>query len=286
MSDTPREASLLEAAWDCVRRSCERDWSTSSLQHFTLRDIHLSVERGGIWHAEAPLPDEARDLLDCLLPLVAHDAPLAIAQLGQSLDGRIATVSGHSQYVNGLAGRVHLHRLRALVDAVVVGAGTVIADNPKLSVRHVNGHQPQRVVIDPSGRVPAASHVFQVAEAPTLHVIGEGVLPSGPMGKHVTRLTMTQTENGIEPHAILERLARLGLKRVLIEGGGKTVSRFLEAGALQRLHLLVAPLLIGSGRPGLELPPILTLDQALRPAWRHFDCGDDILFDLDLTAVT
>ncbi|GGX92119.1 hypothetical protein GCM10007160_19620 [Litchfieldella qijiaojingensis] len=283
MSHTPHHASLLEAAWDCIRRAREHDWSTSPLLRLTIQDIHFCVERGGTWHATTPLPDEARDLLDCLLPLVSEDAPLAIAQLGQSLDGRIATVSGHSHYVNGLAGRVHLHRLRALVDAVLVGAGTVVADDPRLSVRHVNGRQPYRVVLDPRGRVPASSHVFQVAEAPTLHLVGEGVTPSGSVGEHVVRIAMPQTVNGVEPGAILERLASLGLQRVLIEGGGKTVSRFLEARALQRLHLLVAPLLIGSGRAGLELAPIATLDQALRPTWRRFECGDDLLVDLDLT---
>ena len=73
-----------------------------------------------------------------------------------------------------------------------------------------------------------------------------------------------------------------GLGRILVEGGGLTVSRFLQAGALDRLHLTVAPLLIGSGRPSLTLDPIATLDQALRPPCRHFRLGADILFDLDL----
>ncbi|WP_372609970.1 dihydrofolate reductase family protein [Halomonas sp.] len=78
-------------------------------------------------------------------------------------------------------------------------------------------------------------------------------------------------------------IAQLGLRRVLIEGGGVTVSRFLEAGVLHRLHLLLAPLLIGSGRPGLAMAPIATLDEARRPLARTFRCGDDTLFDLDLT---
>ena len=81
------------------------------------------------------------------------DRPFVVAQLGQSLDGRIATVTGESRYINGSAALDHLHRLRAEVDAVVVGAGTIVADDPLLTVRRVAGKSPARVVIDPSGRI-------------------------------------------------------------------------------------------------------------------------------------
>ena len=79
-----------------------------------------------------------------------------IGQIGQSLDGRIATASGQSHYINGPAAIVHLHRLRALVDAVIVGIGTVTADDPRLTVRRVEGPSPARVVIDPQGDVRSA----------------------------------------------------------------------------------------------------------------------------------
>ncbi|WP_245704014.1 RibD family protein [Modicisalibacter muralis] len=250
-----------------------------------LGDWRLDVRRGGAWHCDGSVDDDVRDLLDCLLPLVARAEPLAIAQLGQSLDGRIATVTGASHYVNGVESRRHLHRLRALVDAVLVGAGTVDADDPRLSVRLVDGHNPLRVVLDPRGRLPAERHVFQSGEAPTLHLVGAGAPTIGPVGGHVERVVLPLGEGAIvEPRAVLDMLAARGLGRVLIEGGGLTVSRFLEAGVLHRLHLLVAPLLIGSGRPGLSLTPIDTLDRALRPVSRTFTCGDDTLFDLTLAA--
>ena len=78
-----------------------------------------------------------------------------VAQIGQSLDGRVATTSGDSKYINGAAALDHLHRMRAHVDAVVVGVGTVVADDPQLTVRRVAGRSPARVVIDPRGRTPA-----------------------------------------------------------------------------------------------------------------------------------
>ena len=85
--------------------------------------------------------------------LAATDRPFVIAQLGQSLNGRIVTISGESRDINGAAALDHLHRLRAHVDAVVVGAGTIVADDPQLSVRRVAGKSPARVAIDPKGRL-------------------------------------------------------------------------------------------------------------------------------------
>ena len=89
------------------------------------------------------------------------DELMVVGQIGQSLDGRIATESGHSKYINGPAGLTHLHRLRALVDAVVIGVGTAIADDPQLTVRRVAGQQPARVVIDPNGRLGSKAQGLQ-----------------------------------------------------------------------------------------------------------------------------
>lgn len=270
----------LDAAWACIRQAMDTDWSSVTSLPLAWDNARLEVQRGGAWRCDAPVSRPVLELLDCLLPLAAHAPPLVIAQLGQSLDGRIATATGASHYVNGIESRVHLHRLRALADAVLVGATTVEADDPQLTVRHVAGRNPVRVVLDPCGRVPADRQMFQSGDAPTLHLVGARAAERHPAGAHVERIVMPLDDDGIAPRAILEILAARGLGRVLIEGGGVTVSRFLEAGVLHRLHLLVSPLLIGSGRPGLSLPPIDTLEQALRPTARSFACGEDTLFDL------
>src|SRR5260370_7506690 len=89
------------------------------------------------------------------------DDLLVVGQIGQSLDGRAATATGHSHYINGTEGLDHLHRLRALMDAVVVGVGTAVADDPLLTVRRVAGPHPARVVIDPTGRLPAPARAFR-----------------------------------------------------------------------------------------------------------------------------
>nr|WP_231896543.1 MULTISPECIES: RibD family protein [unclassified Halomonas] len=225
------------------------------------------------------ISDEANELVSCLAPL-ATTASWVVAQLGQSLDGRIATQSGHSHYINGRASLVHLHRLRALADAVIIGAGTADADNPQLTVRHVSGAHPTRVVLDPRGRVPMGRQLFQSDLAPTLHVVGpDACLPVPPDA--VERCVLPLDRRGqFVPRDVLELLDTHQLRRILVEGGGITVSQFIEAGVVDRLHLLVAPLLIGSGRPGLQMTPIETLDSALRPALRTFRCGEDTLFDV------
>ena len=92
----------------------------------------------------------------------------------------------------------------------------------------------------------------------------------------------TSADGGLAPAAIVAALRERGLSRILVEGGGVTVSRFLEAGVLTRLHVTVAPLVIGSGRHAIDLPPVPSLDRALRPPCRRFPLGDDVLFDLDL----
>src|SRR5215208_2210082 len=107
----------------------------------------------------------------------AVDDLLVIAQIGQSLDGRVATSSGHSHYINGPDGLVHLHRLRALVDAVVVGVGTAIADDPQLTVRRVTGPQPARVVIDAGGRLPSGAKLLANDGVRRLVVTGAGARP-------------------------------------------------------------------------------------------------------------
>lgn len=117
-------------------------------------------------------PPDARLLVDRYLPLCLAGPYVTFAQLGQSLDGFIATRTGDADYVTGEEDRDHLHRLRALADAVVVGAGTAVSDDPQLTVRTCPGTNPVRVVIDPRGRVPLDCRVFTDGSAPALWVVG------------------------------------------------------------------------------------------------------------------
>jgi riboflavin-specific deaminase-like protein len=228
-----------------------------------------------------PLPQAWADVFGPLRKGTVDDLVI-VGQLGQSLDGRIATESGHSKYINGPAGLVHLHRLRALVDAVVVGVGTAIADDPQLTVRRVPGPQPARVVIDPKGRLGADARMFADNGVRRLLITEQGTRCKAPSGVEV--VTLPVSDGQFAPSAILTALAGCGMRRMLIEGGADTVSRFLAAGCLDRLHVMVAPIILGVGGPGLILPPLDRADQAPRMPVLVHKFEDDVLFDCDLSA--
>lgn len=207
------------------------------------------------------------------------DRPYVVAQLGQSLDGRVATPTGESQWINREAALDHLHRLRASVDAVVVGIGTVLADDPRLNVRRVPGSHPARVIIDPRGRLPAGTQCL--ADDGARRIVIRACEERGPAGVEVIRLAAGTGE--IDPKAIVAALFDCGFKRLLIEGGARTVSRFIDADAVDRLHVLVSPMIIGSGQSGIALRPIDRLSEARRPRTRVHQLEDgDVLFDCDL----
>jgi diaminohydroxyphosphoribosylaminopyrimidine deaminase/5-amino-6-(5-phosphoribosylamino)uracil reductase len=171
------------------------------------------------------------------------DDLVVVGQIGQSLDGRVATIQGRLEYINGPAGLAHLHRLRALVDAVVVGIGTALADNPQLTVRNVAGPNPARVVIDPRGRLPAGARLLAPDGIRRLVVRSEEA--GGPLPAGIDVMTLPAENGHIAPAAILAALAARGFRRVLVEGGAETISRFLAAGCLDRLHVVVAPIILG-----------------------------------------
>ena len=229
----------------------------------------------------------ARDQSSAMLaPLLNADPsrPFVLAQLGQSLDGRIATPTGESRWINKDCALDHVHRIRATVDAVLVGVGTIVADDPLLNVRRVPGRNPARVVIDPKGRMPSTARCLEGTDGCRRLVIrAEGVTaPALPAGVEI--ISVPSDANGrLDPKATIAALHARGLRTMLIEGGAWTVSEFINAGAVDRLHVLVAPVILGSGKPGLSLKPIDRLSEALRPATRVFPLADgDVLFDCDL----
>ncbi|MFN3745689.1 MAG: RibD family protein [Hyphomicrobiaceae bacterium] len=236
-------------------------------------------------HKTETAGDGARDVTFAPIARILsapRDRPFVVAQLGQSLDGRIAIESGESRWINGHAALVHVHRVRAAVDAVVVGVGTVAADDPLLNVRHVAGRNPARVVIDPNGRLPPSARCLNGEDGCRRIVVRA---TAGPLPKGVEELHLQETNGRLCPASIVDGLFRLGLKSMLIEGGAHTVSSFLAARALDRLHVLVAPVILGSGKPGLQLPPIARLADALRPPTDvHVLDDGDVLFDCDLRA--
>lgn len=229
-----------------------------------------------------------RDLLELYLPVCSAHAgrPIAVGHLGQSLDGYIATSAGDSYYVTGEENVRHLHRMRALCDAVIVGAGTIAADDPQLTTRHVPGKNPRRVVIDRQRRLDQQFRVFNDGMAPTVLVCGAGAPDPWPAPSQVELLRLPTVDGNVDLAALITWLHERGCMRLFIEGGGVTVSSFLRAGLLDRLQVTIAPLIIGEGRPALRLPPTTHLSECLRPHSRVFRMGGDMLFDCALAERT
>lgn len=256
-------------------------------------------QRSFTWHPSSGLAlhedawDEAALELFALLKPVLDRPPAGatwvIGQLGQSLDGCIATRGGDSNFVNGPEVLIHLHRLRALCDAVIVGAGTAAIDNPQLTTRRVAGEHPVRVLIDPLLQLPPTLRVLSDRQAPTLLVCdatraAEAAQRVG--AEQVLGVPGLMKTAGDPPELclLLPALQQRGLRVLFVEGGGVTVSRFMAQGCMDRLHLSVSPVLIGGGRPGLSLPAGASMRDCPRPAARVFRMGADVLWDLDLRA--
>jgi diaminohydroxyphosphoribosylaminopyrimidine deaminase/5-amino-6-(5-phosphoribosylamino)uracil reductase len=258
------------------------------LDHDRLAADRDVTDESGSWalvpqtfRARQPLPAPWEERFGPLKAGAVDDL-VVVGQFGQSLDGRVATESGHSHYINGPAGLAHLHRLRALVDVVVVGVGTARADDPQLTVRHVAGPSPARVVVDPRGRIAPTARLFARDGARRLVITADGTRPELPAG--VECVSLPATDGTIAPSAILAALAEHGFRRMLIEGGSHTVSRFIAAGCLDRLHIVVAPIILGAGRGGVALAPVASCADALRPPMRLHRLDGEVLFDCDLSA--
>lgn len=257
------------------------------------------------WRLDGHWSDAARRLFALYAPMLPAEprARHVSAHLGQSLDGRIATANGDSRGLSDAQNLLHLHRMRALADAVVIGADTALADDPQLTTRLVDGPCPVRVVLDRRGRVDARLGLCRDGRAPTLIVRGPssgggGQAPGdaddadGAKGTEVANgasigladvLRMPAETGRFDLDRTLDALAARGLRVVFVEGGGLTVSAFLGARRLDRLQVSVTPLLIGSGRPGITLAPISAIGDGLRPPFTRHDMGEDVLWDFDLS---
>ncbi len=275
-----RHMAGLEAAWqDLLALSAgRRAGDAGGPPMCRIGDAMIRIE-GETWSAAAPLAPPLAAFFDLYMPFVLARCGFAVAHLGQSLDGRIATEGGASHWITGSADLLHCHRMRALADAVVVGAATLRLDDPQLTVRDCAGDHPVRVILDGGRRLQEGYRVFQDGAAPTLLLTTRNKAAAGERLGRAEIVPGPGGAEGLAPAAIRAELARRGLRRLYIEGGGVTISRFLQAGCLDRLQLAVSPLILGSGRPGITLPEVTDLRAGLRPRIRRFELGEDVLYE-------
>lgn len=208
------------------------------------------------------------------------DGLTILGQLGQSVDGQIATATGQSKYINGQAGLLHLHRLRNWADVVVVGVGTLVADDPKLNVRLIAGKSPARLVIDPNARSPrdAVCLIDQSVRRVILTKPEAGTV-DWPAGVEQQKFDGFLRDGRIDMDQFRAWMASQSWRRVLVEGGATTLAGFLAAGCLDYLHLITSPLMLGPGVAGIRGKHLARLADARRFKARSFGLGDDLLIE-------
>ena len=190
-------------------------------------------------------------------------------KIATSLDARIATCTGHSQWITGSDARAAVHRLRAEHDAVLVGSGTMLADDPKLTVRGFDvARQPDRVVLDTYLKTPGNAAIFDAPSGRSIIFAGRAAetvreTELKASGAEVERVAMSGS--GLDVHDVLSRLSSKGLSSVFVEGGGVVAASFLKAGLIDKLEWFRAPMIIGGdGRPAFGSLGVEDLGAAFR----------------------
>lgn len=211
-----------------------------------------TLRRAGIKVASGVLAREAEQLNEYYLFSQRRQRPFVILKLAQSLDGRIATSSGDSKWISSVESRKLVHALRSEVDAIVVGAETVRRDNPKLTVRHVKGRNPYRVVIAGKKAIPAVRHllsnnsdkktVVAVANSETLTQIVKQFKKQG-----VEVWAIPGKNHLVDPKAFLREADRRNIRSLMIEGGSGVATSFLKQKLVDKLVLVTSPMVIGNG---------------------------------------
>ena len=220
------------------------------------------LRRGGVEVVEGVLADEARRLNDVFFHWIVHQTPFVVLKLALSLDGKIATRTGKSRWITGTPSRQAVHALRARHGAILVGVGTVFADDPSLTMREAEGPQPLRVVLDSRGRIPLGAKVLSsdartaIATTDRMPLAVEADLRK--TGAEVWRLP----ENGdrVDLKALLDRLGE-ETDSLLVEGGAEVAWSFLSQRLVHKIALFYAPVILGGqdavpsvGGEGVEEP--------------------------------
>ena len=215
-----------------------------------------------------------------------NNSPFVTVKYSQSLDGRIATSTGDSRWISGPAALRLAHRLRREHDAIIVGIGTVLADDPELTVRLVKGRNPLRVVIDSELRTPLDAHVLAGgAAAGTLMAAAANADPRRvsemeKLGATVLRLPAASDGSGVDIARLLRELSRRGIASVLVEGGRGVITSLLAAREVDRLIVVIAPKIIGKGTEAIGDLGIARLSEAITfSSVKIRRLGDDIMFD-------
>jgi diaminohydroxyphosphoribosylaminopyrimidine deaminase/5-amino-6-(5-phosphoribosylamino)uracil reductase len=244
-----------------------------------LRDHGIEVVTG-------VLEQQAQRLNEVYFHYTRTGFPFVTIKYAQSLDGRIATSQGASRWISSEKARVFAHHLRAQHDAIMVGIGTVLADDPLLTVRLAKGGNPLRICLDSHLRIPLTARMLRddgkILIVTTDEHGRDKIEKIRKLGKEV--LVVQRRANGrVDLGALMKILAERGIASILAEGGAEVITSLLKEGVANRMVVITAPLILGKGREGIGDLGIADMKQAIRPSsWEIKRVGEDIVFDLRL----
>jgi diaminohydroxyphosphoribosylaminopyrimidine deaminase/5-amino-6-(5-phosphoribosylamino)uracil reductase len=251
------------------------------------RGAYARLRKHGIQVEPGVLAERAERLIADFRKYRLQGLPFVTLKAAVTLDGRTAARSGESKWITGAKSRAEAHRMRAHSDAVLVGVGTVLADDPELTVRAVRGRDPVRVVLDSQLRTPSTAKLVSSAgqvKTLILHAHGAPVQRAAKLrarGVELLVVPKAQRGAGLDPEAALRALAERGIVRLLVEGGAHIHAALIEAGLVDFAAVFVAPLFLGdmqaipmvAGRAARSLEDAFVLVQP-----EIVRLGDDVLF--------
>jgi diaminohydroxyphosphoribosylaminopyrimidine deaminase/5-amino-6-(5-phosphoribosylamino)uracil reductase len=243
----------------------------------------VEILRGkGIDCTVGTLEDKCRSLNETYIKHRSTGLPFVTVKFAQTLDGRIASSTGHSRWISSPASRKIGHRLRARNDAILAGVGNVLADDPELTTRLVRGRNPLRVILDSNLRIPDTARVLSDQDTiPTLLV----TTPSAGRGKLATLRkkgievsTISPDESGrVDIRQLLKTLGERQISSLLVEGGGEIITSFLRLGAVDRLVVFIAPKILGKGIDSVNELDIRDISLAIKlHIEKVYRSGEDI----------
>ncbi|NVN91271.1 MAG: bifunctional diaminohydroxyphosphoribosylaminopyrimidine deaminase/5-amino-6-(5-phosphoribosylamino)uracil reductase RibD [Desulfuromonadales bacterium] len=253
-------------------------------------DPNPKVSGGGLAELQAAgietvcgiLEDDCRDINRPFIKQVTTGMPYVTYKCAMTLDGKIATATGESRWISCEDSRTYVHKMRSRMDAIMVGVDTIIADNPELTVRHVRGRNPLRVVVDTRLRTPESVKVLSRGNAAGTII---ATIETNPrvhlryLRQGATVLTCQQDRGRVSMEDLLFKLGGMGIQSILLEGGGRLAGSMLNYGLIDEYVFFMAPKLLGSdGFSPFNLVGKTSMDQAFRVTITHVGrCGSDII---------
>ena len=218
-----------------------------------------------------------QSILNILLPILRKNKKLVIAQVGQSIDGRIALNNGNSHYINNPKSIVYLHCLRSISDAIIVGSNTIKKDNPLLTTRKIKGTNPKRIIIDGSLSLNNKYKIFNDGNENI-------IFTKSNKNIRLNNSTIIRLKEKNFTKNLITQIKKLKYKNILVEGGSKTISELINNKYIDILQFMIAPILIGSGINSLNLKEISNLNRAIRPKNNFNELENEIIVNLFLNS--